>query len=134
MYETMGGGLILLIVFILIIGAVAKWRLFVKCDQPGVAAFVPVWDAMIIMKIVGRPTWHWIQFLIPVWNIGFLFYILLQLCRSFGKYTVLDMVFAIVFNVFYVLNLGLAYNEIYYGPVHRRPLSEMKQRKTAYAA
>lgn len=43
--------------------------------------------------------------------------------QSFGKDHWLDHVLVIVFNAFYVLNLGLAYNEEYEGPVYEKRTS-----------
>jgi hypothetical protein len=42
------------------------------------------------------------------------------LAQSFGKHHWLDHVLVVVFNAFYVLNLGLAYNEEYQGPAYRK--------------
>lgn len=131
--EQYGGGVFLLAVFVLLVGAIAKWRLFAKCDQPGLAAFVPIWDLLVICNIVGRPKYHALFFLIPVFNIYFLFRIIIELVQSFGKNSMLDYILAIVFNVFYILNMALAYNEVYYGPVYGHSLSEIQERKARYA-
>lgn len=131
--EQYGGGVFLLAIFVLLVGAIAKWRLFAKCDQPGLAAFVPIWDLLVICNIVGRPKSHALLFLIPVFNIYFLFRIVIELVQSFGKNSMFDYILAIVFNVFYILNMALAYNEVYYGPVYGRSLSEIQERKARYA-
>lgn len=121
-------GIFLLFFFILLVGALAKWKMFVKADQPGLAAIIPIYDLVITMRIVGRPDSHAWLFIIPGFNIYFGFRILIELVQSFGKYTILDYALAIVFNMFYALNLGLAYNEVYYGPVYGHKLSELKSR------
>lgn len=126
-------GVVILFALLLLIGAVAKWRMFLKCNQPGLAAIVPVWDVIIALRIVGRPASHFFYFFIPVFNIYFGFRLLIELAQSFGKTTVLDYIFVIVFNLFYVLNLGLAYNEEYYGPVYRIKPEEFKAREARYA-
>ncbi len=123
-------GIFLLLFFILLIGALAKWKMFVKADQPGLAAIIPIYDLVITMRIVGRPDSHAWFFIIPGFNIYFGFRVLIELVQSFGKYSILDYVLAIVFNMFYALNLGLAYNEVYYGPVYGHKLSELKARPT----
>lgn len=123
-------GIFLLLFFILLIGALAKWKMFVKADQPGLAAIIPIYDLVITMRIVGRPDSHAWLFIIPGFNIYFGFRVLIELVQSFGKYSILDYVLAIVFNMFYALNLGLAYNEVYYGPVYGHKLSELKARPT----
>lgn len=126
-------GVLMLIGLGLLIGAVAKWRMFAKCNQPGLAAFVPVWDLIVTMRIIGRPDSHILFFLIPVFNIYFGFRVLIEIAQSFGKDTVLDYFFVVVFNILYLLNLALAYNEVYYGPIHGRSKEEIQARKAQYA-
>ena len=111
--------LILIAGFIILVGFVSKMRLFAKAEQPLAAAFVPGWDLIIIMKIIGRPAKHAWYFAIPVLNIFFGFKVLVQLAQSFGKRTYTDAFFVCLFNVFYVLNLALSYDEEYVGPVYQ---------------
>ena len=126
-------GIFLLAFFILLIGALAKWKLFVKADQPGIAAIIPIYDLVVTMRVVGRPDSHVWFFLIPGFNIYFGFRVLVELVQSFGKYSIVDYVLAIVFNLFYALNLGLAYNELYYGPVYGVKMDDLKARQPQYA-
>lgn len=126
-------GFIILAALLLLIGAVAKWRMFIKCRQPGLAAIVPVWDFIVVLRIVGRPAGHILFFLIPVFNIYFAFKLIIELAQSFGKTSVVDYIFAVVFNLFYLLNLGLAYNEEYHGPVYGVSSKELKERSARYA-
>lgn len=125
-------GLLVMAGFLLIIGALAKWRMFIKCNQPGLASIVPIWDFIVTMRIVGRPASHALLFLIPVFNIYFAFKILIEIAQSFGKTTVLDYVFAIVFNIFYLLNLALAFNEEYRGPVYGMSMEAIKEREASF--
>mgnify|MGYP000924355609 CR=1 FL=1 len=104
--------------FLLVIGALGSARLFAKADQPWVAALIPIWNVVIALKIVGRPISHLAFFLVPFYNIYFFFRLCVELAQSFGKYSTIDYVLVCVFNVFYVLNLALAYNEEYQGPVY----------------
>lgn len=111
--------LILIAGFIILVGFVSKMKLFAKANQPMAAAFVPIWDLMVVMKIIGRPAKHVWYFAIPVLNIFFGFKVLVQLAQSFGKRTYTDAFFVCLFNVFYVLNLALSYDEEYVGPVYQ---------------
>jgi Family of unknown function (DUF5684) len=124
-------GIFLLTGFILFVGLVGRAKMFAKADQPVAAAFVPVWDMIVTMKIVGRPTSHVAYFLVPGFNIYFGFKILIEVAQSFGKTHLIDYVLVCLFNVFYVLNLALAYNEEYMGPVYGLDLREVQQRKPA---
>ncbi len=114
--------LILIAGFIILVGFVSKMKLFAKANQPMAAAFVPAWDLIVIKRIIGRPTTHAWYFAIPVLNIFFGFKVLVQLAQAFGKRTYTDAFLVCLFNVFYVLNLALSYDEEYVGPVYKSTL------------
>lgn len=124
----------LIALFLGFIGFVANWRLFVKCGQPGIAGIIPIYNMVVAMRIVGRPDSHVFLFLIPIYGqLIFPIIVTIDLLKSFGKYHVIDYVLGIIFNVFYVLNLGLAYNEGYYGPSYGVKKDELRQRKPQLA-
>jgi hypothetical protein len=58
-----------------------------------------------------------------------IFKLLIEIAQSFGKVSMIDAIFVCFFNVFYVLNLGLAYQESYYGPVYGISLKDVQARK-----
>jgi len=117
--------------FLVIIGAVGAAKLFAKAGRPWIAAFVPGWNLVEVMTIVGRPKVHVAFFLIPVYNIYFFFRICIELAQSFGKYTMLDYILVCILNVFYVLNLALAYNEDYHGPVYGKDVKDLRESRPA---
>ena len=104
--------------FMAIIAVGANCKLFMKCEQPIWAALVPGYNVVVAMRILGRPDVHALLFLVPLFNIYFFFKTIIELAQSFGKNTMTDFLLATVFNVFYVLNLSLAYQEEYQGPVY----------------
>lgn len=124
---------ILLAGLLLFVGIIGKVKLFDKAGQPIMAAFVPIWDMVVTLKLVGRPVTHLAFFLVPVYNIYFCFKLLIEIAQSFGKTSVLDYVLVCVFNVFYVLNLALAYNEEYRGPVYGTDIKTIRERSHALA-
>jgi len=127
-HYIMVGGLLL------IISLAGKARMFAKADQPPIAALVPIWDLVIVLKMVGRPVSHLAFLLVPVYNVYFAFKLLIEIAQSFGKRSVVDYVLVCVFNVFYLLNLALAYNEEYEGPVYgKSELKDVQHSETALA-
>jgi Family of unknown function (DUF5684) len=116
--------------FITIIGAVGAAKLFAKADKPWYAAFIPIWNLIVVLKMVGRPASHVAFFLVPFY-VYFFFRLCVELAQSFGKYTLIDYILVCVLNVFYVLNLALAYNEEYQGPVYGRDLKSVQEGKPA---
>ena len=115
------GNLVFTLCFLLPIIAAGNLKLFLKAGQPGWKVFVPGVNVATAMRIIGRPAWHAWLFLIPVYNVYLFFRTLVELAQSFGKHSWVDYLLISVFNVFYVLNLGLAYEEEYQGPVYGKP-------------
>lgn len=76
-------GLVWLVVAVIMIAAL--WKIFVKAGEPGWAAIVPIYNAMVILKIVGRPMWWIILFLIPFVNLVMMFVVAFDLSKAFGK-------------------------------------------------
>ena len=103
--------------FLLFVGIIGGAKLFAKAGKPWYAAMIPILNVAIVLQIVGRPVSHLAYFLIPFYNVYFFFKLHIELAQSFGKTSSLEYVLVCIFNVFYLLNLGLAYNEEYVGPV-----------------
>jgi hypothetical protein len=90
----------------------AMWKIFSKAGQPGWAAIIPIYNLIVWCKIVGRPAW-WVL----LWLICFpIFHIILciDLAKSFGKgvgFTVGLIFLSVIF--FPILGFG---NATYQGP------------------
>ena len=136
MFESLqlDGGVALGALFITLIALAGNWRLFVKCNQPGWAVVVPGYNVVVAMRIIGRPAWHALYFLIPGFNLYFFFRTILELANTFGKESTLDYVLACVFNMFYILNLGLSEEEDYVGPVYGNLRTQPGKEDTGHMA
>jgi hypothetical protein len=79
------------VVFLIIMLAVAValiaslWKVYAKAGQPGWAAIVPIYNCVVLLKIVGKPIWWLILLLIPFVNFVILIIVYLALAKSFGK-------------------------------------------------
>lgn len=63
------------------------WKVFVKAGQPGWAAIVPIYNFIVLLKIVGKPWWWIFGMLVPFLNFVVLILILVNLAKVFGKGT-----------------------------------------------
>ena len=115
----LSGSVQLAAVFIAIISLVANILLFVKADLPWWSVFIPFYNIMTGMKLIGRPTWHAFLFFTPA-AIYLFPKTILEIAQSFGKNKLSDYVLVLVFNVFYILNLGLSPDDEYVGPAYKR--------------
>lgn len=82
-----GGALFLFWLAMMAVAILAAWRLFTKAGKPGWAAIVPIYNAIVMLEIIGRPLWFLILFFIPLVNIIAAIVVWLDLAKSFGRST-----------------------------------------------
>lgn len=76
---------ILLIVVLLLIFILPNWFLYEKANQPGWASLIPIYSTLIWLRVIGKP-WYWlILFLIPYVNLIFIIWATNLTSKSFGK-------------------------------------------------
>ena len=103
--------------FVAAIALLAQWRLYEKCRQPGLAAFVPIWNVIVFMRIVGRPDRDAWKMLIPIYGqLYFIPKVWIEVVQCFGKRSIMDYILVLVLNGLYILNLALS-NDQYLGPL-----------------
>jgi len=90
-----GGFFFLICSLVLILILVSLWKIFIKAKKPGWAALVPIYNIVVMLEIVGMPTWYIFLMFIPLVNLVIGLMILVNLTKAFGKSTgfVLGMIF-----------------------------------------
>ena len=88
--ESAGGGiaaafgtLIYLGIIVLIIAGL--WKIFAKAGKPGWTSIIPIYNFIVLLEIVGRPTWWVILAFIPIVNVVIIIMVYIDLAKSFGK-------------------------------------------------
>lgn len=83
--ETGGmfGGVIGLAIIVVMIASM--WKVFEKAGHPGWAAIIPIYNVFILLKIIDRPAWWLVLFLVPMVNFAVSIIITLELAKAFGK-------------------------------------------------
>ena len=115
-YGLGGGSLTLFLIFVLclyILFALGMYGSFKKAGQPGWAAFIPIYNYIIMLKIAGRPLW-WGWFLllslIPFGSIAVFIiwiFVLNDISKSFGHGGAFTVGLVLLGPIFwYVLWLG----------------------------
>ncbi|TLX73259.1 hypothetical protein E9993_15835 [Labilibacter sediminis] len=85
-----------IVVFSIIVG----WKIYEKAGKPGWACIVPIYSAIVMLQIVGKPWWWIFLFMIPGVNLIFAIWTTNLLSKSFGKdegFTVGLLLLSIVF-------------------------------------
>jgi signal peptidase I len=89
-----------------IIHGLGTWKLYIKAGRQAWEAFVPVYNAVILMKIITRPWWWVILMFLPIVNLIMIPAAWVETARAFGKDTKLDALICIVTLGFYLYYLN----------------------------
>jgi uncharacterized membrane protein YoaK (UPF0700 family) len=82
----LAGSMVIWLILLLIV-IISLWKIFEKAGEPGWAALIPIYNVIILLKIVGRPIWWLVLLLIPFVNIIFGIILYLDLAKAFNKGT-----------------------------------------------
>ena len=77
-----------LIIFFLVastLHGVGTWKLYKSASYNPYISFIPVYNILILLKIINRPKWWIFLMLIPVINVIIIPVIWVEISRSFGK-------------------------------------------------
>lgn len=100
-----GTGWIIFILIIQVIHFLGTWKLYVKAGRKWWEAAIPVYNAIILMKIINRPKWWVILLFIPIINLLMFPVVWVETIRSFGKHSLLDtwlVILTLGFYIYYV--------------------------------
>jgi hypothetical protein len=85
MAVLVSGVFMIVMMAICVVMIASMWKVFVKAGQPGWAAIVPIYNAIVLLQIVGRPLWWIALCMIPLVNIVIAVLVMIDLAKSFGK-------------------------------------------------
>lgn len=97
---------ILFVVLVQLIHFAGTWRLYKKAGRKSWEAAIPVYNAVILMKIINRPWWWVILLFIPIVNLIMFPVIWVETVRSFGRTSTTDTLLAVVTCGFYIYYLN----------------------------
>jgi signal peptidase I len=89
-----------------VIHFLGTWKLYENAGRKRWEAAIPVYNAIVLMKIIGRPTWWTILLFIPIINLIMFPVIWVETIRSFGKKSFLDTLLVIGTFGFYIFYLN----------------------------
>jgi signal peptidase I len=105
------------LVFILImqiIHGLSIWKLYVKAGRKPVESFIPIYNLVILMKIINRPRWWFFLLFIPIINLIMIPVVWVQTIRSFGKRSRLDTALVLLTLGFYITFLNYTSEKLTY--------------------
>jgi hypothetical protein len=90
-FALLGAGFFIFIAGISIFSIICHWMVYKKAGQPGWACIVPIYGAIVFLKIIGKPLTWLLFLLIPFVNFVYIFIWWIKgsilLAKSFGKDT-----------------------------------------------
>lgn len=103
--------LIQLFIFFLVVQLIhglGTWKLYIKAGRQAWEAFIPVYNAVILMKIINRPRWWVILLFIPVINLIMFPVVWVETIRSYGRNSILETWLVILTLGFYTYYVNYA--------------------------
>ena len=84
------------------------WKLYKKAGRQAWEAAIPVYNAIILMKIINRPKWWVILLFIPIVNLIMFPVVWVETLRSFGKNSTVDTILGIATLGLYIYYVNYA--------------------------
>lgn len=79
----MGG--VIFYMALIVLSIVSWWKIFEKAGEPGWVSIVPIYNIIVLLKIIGRPTWWILLYFIPIINFIIAVILLIEFSKRFGK-------------------------------------------------
>ncbi|KIO51062.1 signal peptidase I [Flavobacterium hibernum] len=88
-----------------VIHFIGTWKLYQAAGRKTWEAAIPVYNSIVLMKIINRPTWWTLLLFIPIINLIMFPVVWVETLRTFGKKSTLDTIlgiFTLGFYIYYV--------------------------------
>lgn len=85
-----------------IIHGLGTWKLYEKAGRKSWESFIPVYNSIVLMKIINRPTWWTVLLFIPIINLIMFIVVWVETLRSFGKNSTKDTLLGVLTLGFYI--------------------------------
>ena len=96
-----------------VIHGLGTWKLYDKAGRKSWEAFIPVYNSIVLMKIINRPTWWTLLLFIPIVNLIMFPVVWVETLRSFGKNSTLDTWLGFLTLGFYIYYINYTQNVTY---------------------
>ncbi len=104
---------LLFFLVIQIIHFLGTWRLYKKAGRQAWEAAVPVYNAVVLMKIINRPWWWVILLFIPIVNLIMIPVIWVETIRSYGRNSSMDTFLVLITFGLYIYYINYVANVAY---------------------
>ena len=95
-------GWIILFIVLQIVHGAGTWKFYKAAGRQPWEAFIPIYNSVILMKIINRPVWWTILLFLPVVNLIMFVVIWVETLRSFGYNRALDTALVVLTGGLYL--------------------------------
>ena len=101
-------GWFLFFLFVQLIHGLGTYRLYSSAGFKSLAAFIPIYNALVLMRIINRPWWWVILLFIPIVNIMMFPVIWIETCKNFGKKSWTSIFLVIITFGLYIYSINFS--------------------------
>jgi|TARA_B100001093_G_scaffold216089_1_gene207377 signal peptidase I len=106
-----------------IIHGFGTWKLYKSTGFNPLLSFIPIYNGLILLKIIKRPWWWLILLFIPIVNLLIFPVIWVETIKSFGKKTFSDTILVIISLGFFIYTINYSNKIKYLDDKNFRPAS-----------
>ncbi|MGH2666438.1 signal peptidase I [Flavobacterium sp.] len=96
-----------------IVHYLGTWKLYEKAGRKSWEAGVPIYNAIVLMKIINRPTWWTALLFVPIVNLIMFIVVWVETLRSFSKNTTKDTLLSVITLGLYIYYINYFENVAY---------------------
>jgi hypothetical protein len=118
---------LLIEIALLVVVIAGSWKMYEKANEPGWACLIPIYNGIVLLRIVGRPAWQILLFFVPIVGLIMSILVFIELAGFFGKGAGFAVGLILLGFVFIpILGFGDA---VYDGPNGRTRTKKKKKKK-----
>lgn len=114
-------GWLLFIAIVQVIHFLGTWKLYIKAGRQAWEAAVPVYNAVVLMKIINRPWWWTILLFVPIVNLIMFPVVWVETIRSFGRNNTTDTTLVLLTFGLYIYYINYTQDVAYIEDRSLRP-------------
>ena len=101
-------GWFLFFLFVQLIHGLGTYRLYSSAEFKSFAAFIPIYNALVLMRLINRPWWWVILLFIPIVNIMMFPVIWIETCKNFGKKSWISIFLVLITFGLYIYSINFS--------------------------
>lgn len=105
---------LIFVLIMLMIHGLSTWKLYIKAERKAIESFIPIYNLVILMKIINRPRWWVLLLFIPIINLIMIPIIWIETIRSFGKSSKYETFLVLISFGFYITFLNYTSEKLNY--------------------